>query len=170
MKKIIKTSSFLLAFMCFTLNMNAQKFGYVNSQELLFMLNDVKVMQSNLEDLQKQLQKKGQQMLTAYQTQEQDAMAKKERGELSPVQEETVLKDLQAKQAELMTFEKEMQQKLIDKEKVLLEPILKKVNDAISSVATQEGYQLIFDTSTGVLLYADETQDVSSLVKAKLGI
>jgi len=52
----------------------------------------------------------------------------------------------------------------------LLQPIYDKVNTAIKAVAEEEGYAFIFDGSTQVLLYADETTDVSSKVKAKLGM
>ncbi len=170
MKRIIEKGSFILLLMVFAVTTHAQKFGYVNSQGLLADMSEVKEMQSNLEALQKQLQKQGQTMVTDYQAQEQEAMKKKERGEMSPKEEETILQNLQTKQQELMTFEKEMQQKLVEKEQSLLQPIIDKVNAAIKSVATEGSYQFIFDTSTGVLLYADENQDVTTQVKAKLGL
>ena len=52
----------------------------------------------------------------------------------------------------------------------LYKPILEKVNKAMQDVAKENGYLLVFDTSTQVLLYADETLDVTKLVNAKLGI
>ncbi|MEM1319280.1 MAG: OmpH family outer membrane protein [Bacteroidota bacterium] len=169
MNKIFKISFLLLAFVCLmSTAADAQKFGYLNSQAILADMPEVKEMQSNLEALQKQLQKQGQAMVADYKKQEQQAVEQKELGKLSPVDEQTLLENLQKKQEEILKFEKEMQQKLAEKEQKLLEPILERVNNAISDVAKENQMQMIFEQ--GVLLYADETQDVSNLVKAKLGI
>ena len=61
-----------------------------------------------------------------------------------------------------------MQQKLLEKEQELLQPILDRVNNAIQSVAEEKGYTYIFDLSSGAILYADEAADVSAEVKARL--
>lgn len=131
-------------------------------------LPEVQQMRSNLEGMQTQLQKKGQQMLTDYQAKQQAAVTKQQAGTLAPVEEKQVMADLQKKEQEIMEFEKTMQQKLGSKEQELLNPILEKVNNAIQAVAKDNGFQFIFDTSSGVLLYADETQDITAMVKAKL--
>jgi len=107
-------------------------------------------------------------MLADYQAKQQDAVAKQQNGTMSPVEEKQVLEDLQKKEQEIMKFEQEMQQKLGSKEQELLNPILEKVNNAIQSVAKDNSFQFIFDTSSGVLLYADESQDITAMVKAKL--
>ena len=65
-------------------------------------------------------------------------------------------------------YEQTMQQQLLEKQQTLLQPILDQVNEAIKQVAKDNGYTMIFDSA--VLLYADEAQDVGTLVKAKLGI
>ena len=56
------------------------------------------------------------------------------------------------------------------KREELYKPILERVNAAMQAVAKENGYLLVFDTSTNVLLYADEALDVTNLVKAKLGL
>ena len=170
MRNSIKFSLLLIAFLTLTFSVQAQKFGYVNSQLILSEMTEVKQMQANLEALKKQLQKKGQAMLTSYQQQEQEAVQKKERGELAPKEEQTLLEDLQKKQQEILKFEQDMQKQLLEKEQKLLEPILEKVNTAIKNVAIEDGYTMIFDASAGVLLYAEEDQDLSAKIKTKLGI
>ena len=170
MKKILKISFLLFAFLWMSDTMEAQKFGYLNSQAILAEMPQVKQLQENLKTLQTQLQKKGQNMLTTYQEKEQNAIRKKERGEMPPVEEEQVMKALQEEQEKIMSFERDMQKQIRDKEQELLQPIIDKINNAIKAVATENGYSYIFDSSAGVLLYADETQDVSTLVKSKLGM
>jgi len=148
---------------------DAQKFGYLNSKALLAEMPEVKQANSNLEALQKQLQKRGQQMLTTLQTNYQDLQRKEQQGELSPKQLEEEAKLLKQKEEELGKFEQDMQKQLLEKENQLLQPILEKVNQAIRAVAQENGYTYIFDASLGFILYADEASDVTNLVKAKLG-
>jgi len=169
MKKFFQLSALIaLFFLTANTTVEAQKFGYINSAAVLAELPEVQQMRSNLEGLQTQLQKKGQQMLTDYQAKQKAAVDKQQAGTLAPVEEKQVLEDLQKKEQEIMKFEQEMQQKLGAKEQELLNPILAKVNNAIQAVAKDNGFQFIFDTSSGVLLYADETQDITAMVKAKL--
>ncbi len=159
---------FLLAFP--QLHAQAKKLGYINSAAILAEMPEVKQMQANLEGFQTQLQKKGEQMVAEYQQKQQEAIQRKERGELSPVQEEQVLKELQEKEQKIYAYQAEMQQKLAEKEQTLLKPILEKINKAIQEVAKSEGYAYIFDLSTGAILYADESLDLTNKVKAKLGM
>lgn len=168
MRKFFQVVVLLAVFMAATTTAEAQKFGYINSNAILAELPEVKQMRSNLEGLQTQLQKKGQQMLAEYQTKQQDAAAKQQAGQLSPAEEKTVLAELQKMEQDIYKMEQDMQQKMGTKEQELLGPILEKVNNAIQAVAKEGGFQFIFDTGSGVLLYADESQDVTTLVKAKL--
>ena len=45
-----------------------------------------------------------------------------------------------------------------------------KVNQAIKDIAAEDGYTYIFDTSLGIILYADESTDLTEKVKSRLGI
>ncbi len=168
MKYSIKWGGLLLAFVLLAAGAQAQKYGYLNSAAILAEMPEVKQMQSNLQALQTQLQKKGQQMLQEYQQKEQDALARKERGELSPKQEEQMLAELQQMQQEIMNFQQEMQRTLAEKEQELMQPIYEKIQQAIEAVAKEHGYTMIFDAAA--LLYADDSADVSALVRAKLGM
>ena len=171
MKKLVKLGA-LMAFLVLTAltSMQAQKFGYLNSSAILSEMPEVRQMQSNLEGLQKQLQNKGQQMVTDYQQKEKSATDRKAAGTMTPKEEETVIMELQTKQQEILKFEQDMMTKLQEKEQALLAPILEKVNNAIQAVSKEGGYQFVFDTTSGALLYADETADISAKVKAKLGL
>ena len=169
MKKnlLIKILAFTL-FISISASATAQKVGYVNSQFILSEMPAVKEMQSELETLRSQLQKQGQGMLEEYKKKEEDAINREQRGALSPIEKETVLKELQKKQEEILAFEKRMQDDLVKKEQELLEPILKDVNDAIQAVAKENGFELILETS--ILLYGKEELNVTNLVKAKLNL
>lgn len=168
MKRILKLSTLIIAMVGMVSAVQAQKFGYVNSQEILASMPDVKQADANLEALQKQLQKKGQGMVEQLQKDYAAIQQKIERGELSPKQQEEEGKKLETRQQEIAKFEQEMVNQIQEKRATELKPISDKINKAISDVAKENGFQFIFDQ--GILLYAESAQDVSSLVKGKLGI
>lgn len=173
MKQILKTLSLVVLLATLGLTANAQKFGYIYSAEILAGMPEVKQADAALEALQKQLQKKGQNMLTAYQTKVQDLQKKEAAGELSPKQIEDEAVKLREEEQKIATYEQDMVKQINDKRNKELQPIFDKVNTAIKDVATEGGYQYIFDrnNATGsVILYADETQDLTAQVKTKLGI
>lgn len=168
MKFTLKLSLLVVALLGTMSVMHAQKFGYLNSAEIMATMPAVKQADANLEALQKQLQKKGQSMVEALQADYGKVQAKVESGELSPQQQQTEASRLEAKQAEIVKFEQDMVETLQNKRNDLLKPIYDKINQAIQDVAKENGYQFIFDQ--GVLLYAEDAADVSKLVKAKLGM
>lgn len=167
-----KLNTYLLLVLCLfaTLAVSAQKFGYINSQQLIQQIPQVKEANAELETLQKQYENQMQNKATALQTKYQALARKQEQGEISPKQFETESATLEQERMEVAKFQQEIQQNLSTKSEDLLKPIRDRINDAINEVAKENGYTYIFDMSVGVLLYAEESTDVGALVKAKLGI
>lgn len=153
-----------------TLIGNAQKFGYCNSALLLSQLPEVKAADSELKDFQTMLTKKGQDMVKSLQDKAAELQRKQERGEISPKDFETQGAKLKEEEENIGKYEQEVYQKLSEKKEGLYKPLLDKVNKAMEAVAKEGGYAIVFDSSTQVLLFADESLDVTKLVKAKLGI
>lgn len=168
MKKFFQLAVVALLLVAATTTASAQKFGYVNSSAILAEMPDMKAAESNLEGLQKQLQKKGQAMVQTFQTDVAALQEKAAAGELTPKQQQEESAKLEARQEQIGAFEQSMVADLQKKRTELLEPIYEKVNVAIKAVAEEGGYQFIFDQQ--VLLYGQETSDVSTAVKAKLGL
>jgi outer membrane protein len=157
-----------LAFL--TLHLEAQKFGFTNSAVIMSEVPEVKQAESNLKAYQEQLTKQGQIKVEALQGKYQELARKEKQGEIAPkaLQEQT--EKLKAEEDELAKLEQDMQGQLAQKREVLLQPILDKINKGIQDVAKEHGFSFIFDSSAGMLLYADETGDVTALVRAKLGL
>ena len=72
--------------------MSAQKFGYVNSAELIRSLPEVKTADAQLESYQKELFTKGEQMVKAFEADYTAYMAKVNSGELSQLQMQNMSK------------------------------------------------------------------------------
>lgn len=148
--------------------LSAQKFGYINSQELIQELPEVKEANSNIEAFQSQLQRKGQEMIQSLQAKYQEIERTKD--QFSPVQLEAEGQKLKAEENKILEFEQSSQQKILEKSETLLQPIRQKIETAINDVANENGYTYIFDYSLGFVLYADASTNIGPLVKAKLGL
>ena len=170
MKTIVKAGLLTVMLISFATIAQAQKFGYLNSALILKDLPEMKQLRSSLEAHQIILKKDGEAKMAAFQTKAQTAEQKKARGEMTPKEEETVTAELQKMQEEIYAYSQNAEKEIADKQAVGMEPILKKVNDAIQEVAKEGSFQYIFDAQSGVILYADESADVTNLVRAKLGI
>lgn len=168
MRNLLPTAFIALLLLVATATATAQKFGYVNSADILSELPAMKAAESNLEGLQKQLQKKGQGMITTFQEDYQTLQAQAQEGTMSPKQQQEATAKLQVREEEIGKFEQSMMADLQKKRAELLEPIYESINTAIADVAKENGFQFIFDQQ--VLLYGEESQDVSAMVKAKLGL
>lgn len=153
-----------------TMSMSAQKFGYINSQQLIGQIPQVKEANANIETLQKQLEKQGQDMVVSLQTKYKDLERKQAQGELSPKQLELEAQGLKQEEANIAKFQQDSQRKIYEKSESLLKPIRDKIQTAIDDVAKENDFQYVFDQAIGILLYADTSTDITTLVKAKLGM
>ncbi len=148
----------------------SQKFGYINSVAVLAQLEEVKQADSDLKAFQTQLTKKGQEMVKELQDKAAELERKKEQGTVSPKDYQTQAAKLQEEEAAIGKYEQEVYEKIAQKREMLYKPILERVNTAMQDVAKENAYLIVFDSSTQILLYGDESLDVTPLVKAKLGL
>ena len=169
MKKALGSAAFTLILIAFSLGSAiAQKVGYVNSQSIISELPDVKAADLTVEALQKQLQKKAQEMVEKFQADYAEVQRKVENGDLSPKQQEEEGKRLETRQAELGQLEQDSYKQIQDKRNELLRPIYDRVNEAIKAVAEENGFLMLVDQA--VLLYSDPSADATALVRKKLGL
>lgn len=152
------------------MSMSAQKFGYLNYRAVLLEMPEMASATAELEVLADQLRKKGEGMVTNLQTEYAALETRIGAGELSKVQQESEVAKLQEKQQQLGLFEQEMALEIQKKEATLLQPLLDRIQTAIDGVAKENGMQFIFDQGTQMLLFAEQSTDVTSMVKAKMGM
>ena len=164
-KSIVLTLALLMAL---TTAGFAQKFGFCNSSALLSGLPEVKAADSELQAFQTQLTKQGQNMVKALQDKAAELKRKTDTGTISPKDAETQQATLQEEQEKIQKYEQDVNDQLGKKREALYKPLLDKVNAAMNDVAKANGFAMVFDYSTQVLLYADPSLDVTTLVKAKL--
>lgn len=148
----------------------APKYGHMNLGNLLEEMPETKKANDDLKAYTDKLTAKDDSLTKAFQAAYTQLEADYKSGTTPPVQLQKRQEDLQKQQEFIQKFEQEAQQMVAAKRDELLRPILDKITNAVKTVAREAGYAMIFDTSSGVMLFAAETEDVTALVKKKLGI
>ncbi len=170
MKNIIKSIAVaLMLMMVAQVGVQAQaKVGHINSAELLNSMAEYKAAEKSLETYGNQLKRELEQKITNFQTEYDNVQKQAAEGVLTPKQISEKEQYFQQKQVEIQQFEVDAGQKVNKKRETLLEPILQKAEAAIDKVAAENGYTYILDTSTGVVLFANDEDDITAKVKAAL--
>ena len=161
---------FLLLMLVLPMSVFAQKFGHIKTQEILTIMpeytkaqTDIQTMQKQYEDEMKRLQDEINKKFAAYQ---------QEQANLPKNIQERRQKELQELNERGMQMGQDAQQQLQQSWMQMLEPIAKKIDDAIKAVGQEGGYIYIFDLNATQIPFINEAHstDVTAAVKAKLGL
>jgi len=164
------TLTAILSLFCFiSAGVAQQKIAFINSAMILSEMPEVKSADTEMEAMRSQSQKKLEQRVTAWQAKVQDLQRKSQSGELSPKQQSDEETRLTNEQQEISKLEQDMTESLQKKRDELLQPIYDKVNEAITAMAKEKGWDIVFDASPGIL-YVNDAIDATDMVKTKLGL
>lgn len=145
---------------------DAQKYGHINSGDILQVMPGVDSLQIKLKAFQDDLQAMYQSMATEYQ-QKKDKFDR-EVGTMSSAVRQVREKELEDLGARIQEFQSNAQADLEEKQYELAKPFQDAIQNAINKVAKEHGFAYIFDTK--ILLYYDNGEDITPLVKKELGI
>lgn len=160
----------LLLLLIVPMSVFAQKFGHLKSADVLTVMPEFTKAQTDIQAMQKQYEdemKRATDELTKKYTEYQQ-----EQANLPKNIQERRQKELQELQEKGMQFQQDAQQQLQKSYADMMEPIYKKIEDAIKAVGQEGGYTYIFDFNRTEIPYVNEAQstDVTAAVKAKVGI
>lgn len=169
MKKMLKLT---LAVVCLlsTSSLFAQKFGRINSGEIVAAMPEKKEMDTNMEAFVKDMQENLEALNVEFNNKMQEFQ--KNLSTMSESVAQIKQKELNEMRARATEFEQMAQQEYQKKYQELMTPIYEKAMAAINAVGKAGGYLAVFDISAGSLLYFDETDltDIGPQVKKELGI
>lgn len=151
-------------------SLTAQKFGYVNSIQLLSELPEISAADEKIISYQNTLVSEGQTMVEAFEKNYQAYIEQAQAGTLSQVQQQQQEGELAMEQQKIQEYEYKVQTLVAMKREEIYAPILEKVRTTIQQVGAEEGYTMIFDSSVGGILSANDDDDILNKVKSKLGI
>lgn len=168
MKKIF----LILAVSIFTItNSNAQKFAYVDTDYILNKIPDFKQAQDKLDalsaDWQKEIENKYADVERMYRAYQQEQVLLTD--EMKTKREEAIInKETGAKNLQQKYFGPEGD--LYAKRQELIRPIQDKIHDAIQQLAANNKYQVIFDSSSDlIMLYKNDNLDKSDKLLEIMG-
>ena len=149
--------------------MAQDKFGHVNSQEILMAMPEFKTIQLTLDTLQTQWENEMVKMREEYLTKIQEFQDKQATMPESIKQaRQSEIADLEQR---IATFQQTASADLQQRHQELLTPVIEKIRKAIEEVGAENGFTYIFDLSAQSIIYqSPKSNDVTPLVKKKLGI
>lgn len=144
------------------------KVGHINSNDLLSAMPERANIQTQIEEHASQLTATLDAMRKEYETKVADFQSKQD--VMTDIIKNNKIKEITDLEKRITEFQQTAQADLQKKEQDLLQPIIDKAKEAIESVAKENSYTYILDSSVGVVLYSVEGDDILPLVKKKLGM
>ena len=171
-RKVLLMSVVLLLSVFLSGSVFAQlKIGYIDSQIILNKLPSAIEAQKKLEEQSntwaEELQKMGDKIRSLQQQLEQQSLL------LSEEKKQEKQDEIQQLYLESQRFQNEkfgQQGELYLKRNELLQPVFDEINEKIQTVAEENGYDYIFDTVAGNILYAKEEYDLTKKILDELGV
>lgn len=159
---------FIMAMMISLAGFAQVKLGHINSSELVGLMPETKVADDSLKRFTEDLNVQLQSMLGELQTKYGDFQSKQ--ASWSEAIREYRAKEIQDLQTNIDNFQQRAQQDISRRKEELYGPIFEKAEKAIQDVAKEGKYSYIFDTSSGSLLYSQDSDNIMDMVKKKLNL
>ena len=161
MKKVIT----IVALALVTISTSAQKLGHINSQEMMVEMKEYKAAEDELERYQGELMRELEMFATLIK--QDEAKYIEDEAKFNRRNKSFSLQELMQKSQNFQRKQGEAEKKLQDKEAMLMQTVLKKIQEAVQKVAKENSYTYVFDTSS---LHFAGGEDVTPLLKKELGI
>ena len=169
MKNLVKLTLLAALLLCGSTTY-AQKFGYVNSQELITAMPErdsaLSKYQKFAQDQQSQLETIQVEFNNKYLDYQKNAET------LSESAKQLKERELQDLQKRFDDFQQVAEQDAQKMQQQLMGPVITKAQDAIKKEAQAAGYTIVFDVAAGAMAYYNEATvtNILPLVKKELGI
>ncbi|HBG56785.1 OmpH family outer membrane protein [Proteiniphilum sp. UBA1028] len=161
---------FFIALAPLTVVAQEAKFAYLNAQEIFSAMPELAGIETQLSSKQEEISKNGQALVDEFNK-------KSEEFNKTPATSEAVQQDQQKQLAQIQEryqiYLQNSQQEMQQLQQSLLEPVNKKIADAIKAVGDENKYTFVFDVSTmqSPIVYVSPTAvNITPLVKTKLGL
>lgn len=160
----------LLLLLIAPMSVFAQKFAHFKSMDIIPVMPEYAKAQTDIQALQKQYEDEIKRASDEFN--KKFAEYQQEQKTLPQNIQERRQKELQELSDKGMQFQQDAQQQLQKAYADMMEPIYKKLEDAVKSIGTTGGYTYVFDLNRTDIPYVNETmsKDVTNDIKTKLGI
>lgn len=147
----------------------AQKFAYIDFQELMKLMPEYKRANTVMEAFNDTLRTEQERLYAEYE--KAVKWYQKNGAGLSEAIKSVKEGEIRDMESRIRAFQESAQDEMRNKETELLKPIIEKAKAAIASVAKEGGYTYVFDSSPGTpLLYKPDGDNIMAAVKKKMNI
>ena len=168
MKNTIKVFV-LVALTLAAMSVSAQvKLGHIETQKLIQAMPEWTAAQKTFEEEQKKVNTELNGLREQFQTKLAEYSEKMKT--YSEAMRATTEEELQGLQQRIQRFQETAMAQLEKTQNDLMQPVMEKALNAIKEVGKENGFTYIFDMNAGILYAAENSQDVLTLVKKKLGL
>lgn len=147
-----------------------QKLGYINSAEVIGMMPERDSASTALEAYQKEWSDQYQALNNEFTTKVQDYQ--KKLPTMSTAMSQQAEKDINSLRQRIEEFAQVAQEDMQKKEQELMQPIIAKIQTAITAVGKENNFTYIFDLAQGSIVYFNDAtaNNILPMVKLKLGL
>ena len=142
------------------------KIGYISTEELIGVMPETEVANTQLQDYQGSLQSQGNDYLKELS--EKDSIFQRDSSKYSSTTKDLKRNDLIALYQKVQGWNQTMQQLVQERSQKLIVPIRNKAYETIKTVAKESGYTYVLEAQA--VLVGPPGDDILPLVKKKLGI
>lgn len=168
MKKVFKVALVVVCMVSMSSFANAQKIGYINTNDLIPNMPEYKTVTAQVDAYKKTFVDVLQNLSNELQTKGADYQ--KNQATMTDAQKTAKQAELNDLNTRANNYQNDAQQKVAQKGEELMKPLLDKAKTAITQVAKEKGYTYVIDSSTTTFIVAPPADDLLAAVKAKLGI
>lgn len=169
MKNFIKVIVICAAVFAGSLSAQTLKFGHIDFQQLLAAMPERDAAKTALEKTQADLESRLQAMQKEYSEKGKEYVALAQAKDANEAVVKAKQDEVQSIQERIQTFQQTAQESLQKEEAKQFQPVVEKARKAITDVAKEQGLVYVFEANQ-VLYHSEQSIDLASLVKAKLGI
>ena len=170
---MIKKLMIVMALVMMPVCMQAQqvKLGKVNKLEIFNMMPEKAIAEKQLQDLSDQYKAELKMLQDEFNRKYSDFQAMNLDNKTAGTIKERRMQELQENNDKIELFMKNTSEDLRKKEGELLDPIRKRIDDAIKIIGEEQGFMLIYDVNEpGVAFLGPQFEDITNLVKLQLGL
>lgn len=151
-----------------------QKIGHMNSMEIMQATPEFKNADTELQTFAEGKQKELQDMYGLFQQKQTEinekAMNRSEANKATVDAEiDALVQERDGMQERMQSIQSAAEEAMQQKQEELFAPIQQKVINTINAVAKEQGFAYIFDLAAGSVYPFEGSEDITPLVKAKLG-
>jgi outer membrane protein len=169
MKKFYLGLVVLASFLLFSNNSYAQKqlkIGVVEVETIVKQMPEAADADKKLKDIQKNFNDTLQTMQADFYKKVENYQ--KQKGMMPIDQQQKEEENLKAQEQSILTFREQRYSEISDMREKYLDPIRKKVSEAIQEIAKEEGMNFVFDKNNAVMLYSEDKFDITFKVLDKI--